>query len=206
MAKVRGPLFSLAASGTVAHALTYRSNDGYCVATRPPIPTGAPSTWQLAERQTMRDAAAGWASLSANDRAIWSANELPTVRSGWMSFFFEWKTQRVAAGQVPLIPAQYIGTPTRAPFPDPIVPTDHGPHAYHPAHHLATAAPVTPPARTVPAAHFGARDWQHGIYFEHARGPLRAHLALTGHPSTTPPSHARGALRPHGSRGRPRRN
>lgn len=177
MAKVTGPLFSFSASGSINRKLTFRNNERYFVAQRPPVPTGPASPWQLTERQSMKDAAAAWASLSNTDRAIWGNSELPTIRSAWMSFFMEFKTQRVKAGAVPLIPAQYIGTPTRVPFPPAYVPTNHGTHR----------------------AHYTARDWMHGIYFDHNRGQLRTHGIADSHAATVIPGPNRGALRTHGT-------
>lgn len=177
MAKVTGPLFSFGASGSVAGKLTFRANDRYFVAQRPPIPTGAPSSWQLLERQSMRNAAAAWASLSNNDRAIWGNSSVATIRSAWMSFFLEWKTQRVHAGALPLIPAQYIGTPTRLPFPAPYVPTNHG----------------------AMLGHYAAANWMHSTANAGQRGALRAHGHADSHALATLPSQDRGALRGHGA-------
>lgn len=113
MPKVTGPLLSLSASGSVGKVLTFRATAHGFIVQRTPQNIVSHTTWQQIERQTMRDAAAAWAALDANDKTIWNSNSLPTIRSGWMSFFMEWKAQRVSPGEYPLIPSHYVGTPTR---------------------------------------------------------------------------------------------
>lgn len=109
MPRVTGPLFSFAASGTVAHLLTFRQTRHGAVVQRYSVPTGEPSDWQAGERDAMAGAAYAWQNLDAETRAIWAANSIPTTNSPWMDFFTESRRQRVDWGDPPLIPAQYLG-------------------------------------------------------------------------------------------------
>lgn len=111
MPKVTGPLFSINASGSVAKLLTFRNTAHGFIVQRCPQDFKSDSSWQLIERQSMRDAAAAWQALDPAIKTIWQSNTLPTIRSGWMSFFLEWKAQQVEAGNLPLIPSHYLGVP-----------------------------------------------------------------------------------------------
>lgn len=111
MPKVTGPLFSINASGSVAGLLTFKNTAHGFVAQRTPHGHDSATTWQLIERQSMRDAAAAWKTLDPALKTIWGANALPSIRSAWMSFFLEWKAQQITPGNLPLIPSQYIGVP-----------------------------------------------------------------------------------------------
>jgi hypothetical protein len=104
MAKTTGPLFSLAASGTVGKLISFRMGKSGPEVTKKPHPKTQPSAQQAIERQRMKDARAGFLTLSVEDLGYWQ--ELATVKSRpvWLVFFQEWQIQQVVAGQMPLIP------------------------------------------------------------------------------------------------------
>lgn len=195
MARVNGPLFSMNASGTVGRALTMRNIGRAFIASRPPVPSGPPTTAQLSERQSMRDAAAAWANLSANDRAVWSTPTVPTTRHGFMSFFLEWKTQQIRPGSVPLIPADYLGTPTRSPWPDPVPPPFVGNFTLHHNPGRRQVAPAVDHNRGTIAAHGARPDWLHGIAYDHSKPDRTAHAGPHHFRLDTPAAKNRGTLR-----------
>jgi hypothetical protein len=198
MARVRGPLFSINASGTIGRRLTYRVTPHGVIVSTPPVP-GTPATVdQLAERQSMRDAAAAWASLSANDRQIWDTPDFITTRHGFMSFFLEWKTQRIQPGGVPLIPARYLGTPTRTPWPEvppPVYLGEFGLHHYR--LYVADAPPAAPVLLVLPV-HIENRKLRAPAPPPASRGNLQVHglplhrFAYVDTTHHTPTLHAHG--------------
>jgi hypothetical protein len=105
MPKLRGPLFSIAAHGTIASAVTYRTTARGTVAQRPPIPRQTPSTPQLSERARCRAAAANWSTLDATARAPWLHLAVSRSLPVWIVFFSESTLQQVEPPARPLLPA-----------------------------------------------------------------------------------------------------
>lgn len=205
MPKVTGPLFSFSASGSVAKVLTFRTTRHGFVVQRTPQNIVSRTEWQLIERQTMRDAAAAWAALDANDRQIWNSNSLPTIRSGWMSFFMEWKAQRIQPGKFPLIPSHYVGTPTRYPFPPPLPVNDLGLLSAHGPHASAIRGGFVSADRGTPYAHGASIAFLHGAQRDTDRAALPAHGVRGASRVISLPAHFRGDLVSHGSRPRLRK-
>lgn len=104
MAKVTGPLLSLAASGTVSGLVSFRMGRKGAEVTKKPHPRTPPTTQQTIERQRMRDARTAFKALSNADLANWQAWATFKGRPVWMAFFAEWQAQQIEAGQAPLIP------------------------------------------------------------------------------------------------------
>lgn len=105
MAKIRGPLCSVGASGTIGATVTFRQLRGQSVAQKPPVPTGPASNQQLQERQRLRDARNGWNSLDPLDQSDWADYAATIGASPWLAYSTEWQRQRIAAGKQPQIPA-----------------------------------------------------------------------------------------------------
>lgn len=106
MPKVQGPLFSLAASGTVAKHLTFRTSPLDAIAQWKPVPTGKPSPAQLIERARVRLAAQLWMSLDLTDRQAWRDYAIARSKAPWIAFCNEYLIQQCDAENLPLIPAQ----------------------------------------------------------------------------------------------------
>lgn len=77
MVKLRGPLVSLGAHGTVGQALTMRRWKGLSVAGAIPTHPDAHTRPQLANRFTYLTALILWNALSAADKAAWTAQARP---------------------------------------------------------------------------------------------------------------------------------
>lgn len=73
MPKVTGPLFSVAASGTLSKTLTYRNTRRGAVVSRHAVPSGLPSAAQIAHRNQFALIAADWVAASPEDKATWDA-------------------------------------------------------------------------------------------------------------------------------------
>lgn len=104
MAKTKGPLFSLSASGTIGKLISFRMGKTGPEVTKKPHPKTQPSEQQAIERQRMKDARAGFLTLSGEDLTNWQALATVKNRPTWNVFFQEWQRQQVEAGQMPLIP------------------------------------------------------------------------------------------------------
>jgi len=104
MAKIRSPLFSVGASGTVGRKLTFRRTANGALAQATPTPTGPPTSAQLYERNRVREAADLWRTMDAPTKAIW--RNLGTLRNvnPWLIFCNEYKTQLTVSPELPLIP------------------------------------------------------------------------------------------------------
>jgi hypothetical protein len=104
MAKVRGPLFSFDASGTVAGLLTFNPTRTTPTARRAPRSSAPPSAAQIVMRQRCRDAAASWHALTAPERAAWTALIASRSHTPFGKYLLEWNAQRATLAQPPLLP------------------------------------------------------------------------------------------------------
>jgi hypothetical protein len=127
MAKVRAPLLSATASGSVG-ALTFSTQEGHLAATtkrkhfpsvirsKPSTRPPAPSTLQAAFRAESATIATAWASLSPTEKARWKNTGVFSHRAtlggtvehyanGWALFVKEWHLQQITAPAIPLCPA-----------------------------------------------------------------------------------------------------
>jgi hypothetical protein len=111
MAKITGPLFSIAASGRIGPVLCFRTANSRTTAIRAPIPSGGPSPPQIAERARLATCATAWRGLDDDTRSLWDAFALTELRNPWISFSREYILQQCAAPALPLIPAAPFQAP-----------------------------------------------------------------------------------------------
>jgi hypothetical protein len=97
MAKIKGPLMSLTASGSIAQTLTMLRQSGRNIAKRKSAPTGAPTTAQLERRAQYRARATGWSALSPTEQDGWRDIGAPRRITG----FNAWMSAGLAAGAAP---------------------------------------------------------------------------------------------------------
>ena len=71
MSKLKTPLFSLEAHGSIGDALTIQGRNRGSFARKKPIPTDPETDLQLAWRQVYRDAVASWNSLTPEEKEAW---------------------------------------------------------------------------------------------------------------------------------------
>lgn len=106
MAKVKNPLHSLQASGSIGKKLTFRTTPGASVAQRHAVPTGQPSSNQIRVRQKFKDAQTTWLALDSFTRTSWINLALGKGQQGSKLFTKEYIRQNIAAPNLPKIPAQ----------------------------------------------------------------------------------------------------
>ncbi len=71
MTKLKKPLLSFGAQGTIANALTFQKRARGHFARQKPIPKDPKSTAQLAQRQIYRDAVDAWHALTPQEKEAW---------------------------------------------------------------------------------------------------------------------------------------
>lgn len=104
MAKVLGPLLSLAASGTLGKTVTYRNTPTRAVALRRVLPMRPPSAAQQGERQKGSWAAASWRALGEYQRLAWGAYGATSELPAFAIFLREFIVQGCGQGDTPQLP------------------------------------------------------------------------------------------------------
>jgi hypothetical protein len=102
--KVKSPLYSLSASGSIAAILTFKPVGGNSIVTKKILRKHYETDAQRKNRQRMRDAVASFNSLSSSDRELWDALGSKYKISGWFQFFKEYQDQNTQAPNAPEIP------------------------------------------------------------------------------------------------------
>jgi len=92
MAKVRNPLQSFAASGSIADMLTFRQSSGRAIVSRKTAPSGAPSAPQSARRDRYKIGSTYWQTLSPSEKAAWVALGEPLRITGYNAYISWWMT------------------------------------------------------------------------------------------------------------------
>lgn len=103
MAKVRGPLFSLSASGAFNGIVEYRTTGGQTIAAgiKAYVPPRTPA--QAAQTNRFKDAVGGWRAATEQQKAAWSA-AAPTGTSGYRYYLSEYILQNVQPPNQPTTP------------------------------------------------------------------------------------------------------
>lgn len=105
MARLRSPLFSLAAAGTVAGLLVYRMQRGRPSVQRAPIVTRPPTARQITHRNTFAAAASAWRALDPASRADWAAYAVTIGNQARKIWLAEWIIQGATPENPPRLPA-----------------------------------------------------------------------------------------------------
>lgn len=116
MAKIKGPLFSLAASGTVGRISFSQAGTATHARNVPRQRADSPTQYQIDHRQRCKDAAASWAAMSVFDKDKWhakgtttrpsgAAGTVYTLNNGWPLYFQEWLLQNIDPPGAPRLPA-----------------------------------------------------------------------------------------------------
>jgi hypothetical protein len=95
MAKVKGPLFSVSATGIFHDLLEYRTGGGKTTVHGRREPPASRSSAQLAQSSRFADAVGGWRSLGPAQKAAWQAAAAGTGHTGYQLYLSEYQTQAV---------------------------------------------------------------------------------------------------------------
>ena len=104
MAKVKNPLFSLGASGTVAGLLTVNQSLTAPTARRKPSGYRPPTPAQSFMRDEMRACSQAWATLSSQVQAEWAALVNGRAQTPFGKYWLEWRAQGATLATPPYIP------------------------------------------------------------------------------------------------------
>lgn len=104
MAKVVGPLFSLAASGTYRDEFVFRTTAGTTYVSKLPKITKERSMPQLQQQQKVKEMQLGWWSLTQSQRNIWAWGANQQGLKGYTYFWREWFIQGIVPPNVPIMP------------------------------------------------------------------------------------------------------
>lgn len=105
MAKLTGPAMSFSASGSLGHALIFRTTARGAQAQRAPNRTTAPTPAQVRERADFKDACDTWRTLAADIKQQWHDAAAIRHRASRQFWLAEWRIQRATPDRLPMIPA-----------------------------------------------------------------------------------------------------
>lgn len=108
MAKIRGPLHSLSASGSIGGALSFRATGTGSVCAKKPQPYAQRAQEQLLNQARMSAARTAYGTLTTTDREHWQAYATARGGSAWSCFFAEYQYQFCSDDTMPLIPEPYL--------------------------------------------------------------------------------------------------
>ena len=104
MAKIKGGLFSLGASGTVAHMLTFNQGDVVQVARRSPRSRAPASAKQVFYRSKFSEAVLVWRGFDSTKKDEWKAVAALSGQQVFAKFWREWMAQHSTTAVPPFIP------------------------------------------------------------------------------------------------------
>lgn len=104
--KVKNPLFSFNAVGSIGGLLTFKSYLGGQVAHRKVTRSKSNTDPQAAERRKMKDASTAWRSLSNNEKLQWFQVAALTRVPVFAKYLLEWQAQESTLESKPEIPVR----------------------------------------------------------------------------------------------------
>lgn len=107
MARIKGPLMSITASGSLAGTLVFRQTARGAQAQAMPTSQPPATPAQAACRADFKAAADAWRTLDAETRADWQTVAAVRHRSARQFFLAEWRVQHSTPENLPRIPADH---------------------------------------------------------------------------------------------------
>lgn len=104
MVKVKGPLFSLSASGVYEDTLEFRTGEGKTTVHGRRRKPAERSPAQQAQSERFRNAVLAWRELDGETAAAWAAAAVGTSLNGYQLFISEYQTQAIEPPGLPAIP------------------------------------------------------------------------------------------------------
>ena len=104
MAKVDGPLFSLAAHGTYRGQLVFKTRAGGTHVAKPLPPVGPRSLGQQQTAQKVKDLSTAWSALDSATKTSWATCGATFSLTGYQLWWREWFAQGSSPGSPPAIP------------------------------------------------------------------------------------------------------
>ena len=104
MTRVKGPLFSLTASGQFDDKFQFRTTGGKTIVTRPQLTSPPRSAAQAAQSVRFANAVGGWKALGLIERDLWRNAAIGTGLSGYQLYLSEYQTQTIVPPGQPARP------------------------------------------------------------------------------------------------------
>lgn len=108
MAKIKNPLMSISAAGTIGKTIAFRATKSGSVAAMKPHCYCQQSPNELLNQQVMKNARAAFLTLDTADKADWKKLEIARLMPSWNLFFTEYQTQQITPPNMPLIPEPFL--------------------------------------------------------------------------------------------------
>ena len=104
MVRVKGPLFSVAATGIFNGLMEYRTGSGKTTVhgIRRPNPTR--SVAQVEQSLRFANAVSGWKLLNLINKTAWKTAALATPHNGYQLYISEYQTQNIQPPNQPIVP------------------------------------------------------------------------------------------------------
>lgn len=104
MTRVKGPLFSVSASGDFLGLMEFRTIGDQTIVAGHKQPPSNRSTAQAAQATRFKNAVAGWKSLDAAAQLTWKNKATPLGMTGYQLFISEYMTQNCVPPNLPILP------------------------------------------------------------------------------------------------------
>ena len=106
MPRVKGPLLSIEAKGTLGGAITYQGGLSGSRVTKPPLHRDARSAKQIVQRVAYANARDEWSWLSDSEKATWNGKAYGRGMTGYNYFLQQWLAGEVKGETVLYLPMQ----------------------------------------------------------------------------------------------------
>jgi len=104
MVRVKGPLFSVAATGIFNGLMEYRTGSGKTTVHGLRKISGPRSDAQQAQSLRFAQAVSGWQSLSLLTKTAWKTAATHTSYNGYQLYISEYQTQNIQPPSQPIVP------------------------------------------------------------------------------------------------------
>jgi hypothetical protein len=104
MPRVRGPLFSLEASGTLGKSLTFVQHGEKSTVRRAQLKAPPPSVWQSQQRARVKNIKLAYRTLTPIQKNQWRIAGAPLKINGWCMFWRAYTLQNIAPPNLPTPP------------------------------------------------------------------------------------------------------
>jgi len=104
MVRVKGPLFSVSASGVFKDELEFRTANGQTIVGKRRAKPTTRTPAQQAQSAKFAESVAGWKSLSAEDKQAWKTAAVGTGMTGYQFYLSDYQAQLIQAPAQPVPP------------------------------------------------------------------------------------------------------
>jgi hypothetical protein len=105
MPTVKGPLLSVAASGSFRDLLVFKTGPNGSTVSQPQRLQPRPSPAQTAHRAIIKALLVAWRQLDPGTKAAWITYAATIDLTGYNAFWKEWVAQQITAPALPIIPS-----------------------------------------------------------------------------------------------------